>query len=832
MSTASLPPNPFPGLRPFREDEEPLFFGREAQVDAMVDKLAATRFLAVVGTSGSGKSSLVNCGLVPALHRGLMAGAGSVWRVATLRPGNRPLRALAEALARPEKLGPQQADGSGFTPAEMMEALLRMSKLGLVDAFEQARLPVNHNLLVVVDQFEELFRYQALALSVTPAPLAGNGEDATAFVNLLLEVGAHPELPVHIVLTMRSDFLGECAQFFGLPETINRGQFLVPRMTRDERRLAIAGPVGVGGAEIDPVLLTRLVNDVGDNPDQLSILQHALNRTWARWQQDGGRGALGLPHYEAVGTMAHALNQHAEEAFGELAEGRPRVLAEALFKAITDKVTDARGTRRPTRLDTLGEITGASAAELTPVIEVFRHPSRSFLMPPAGTALRPDSPIDISHESLMRVWDRLRAWGDEEARSAQTFRRLAETAELERIGESALLRQPDLQFALNWRQRQQPNAAWAARYRDGFAAMLDFLQRSQSAFEQETRVEAERREEQARIQQQQRRWRYVLFVMLPVILVLAGVSMTAIIFWNDAVLAKEEAVLAKDEADSAKLKALDAEKIALKALEEVKEEQAKALNASRAKQLQADVYADAVRATPALGNAIAKAQQAVQSKALVYLQYADPGQKVMMARLAGQLDRAGYVAPGSELVRVAPARPDLRYFRKGDADDAMALAEMLKRWNFGPLRPVLVEGYGAQTKQRQFEIWLARPDAAEIDRLLQQINAPGADERKAAGQQLQDRYIASPTAIAAALALLRPERVGALSVNGRINVLYFLTRTAPLAWDPAWADSAREIAERVLAQGNAGDQTKAELERLIRLLDAVRAGEAAPPAAN
>jgi hypothetical protein len=285
--------------------------------------------------------------------------------------------------------------------------------------------------------------------------------------------------------------------------------------------------------------------------------------------------------------------------------------------------------------------------------------------------------------------------------------------------------------------------------------------------------------------------------------------------------ARREAAIAKEALATAK-----------EALAAAIEQQAKALSASRAKQLQADVYAEAVRATPALGSAIAKAQQAVQSKSLVYLQYADPSQKAMMARLAAQLDRAGYAAPGSELVRVAPARPDLRYFRKDDADDAVTLAELLTRWNFGPLRPVLVEGYGAQPKQRQFEIWLARSDAAEIDRLLKQIDAPGADERKAAGQQLQDRYTASPPAIAAALALLRPERVDALSINGRINVLYFLTRTAPLAWDPAWAGSAREIAERTLARGNAGDQTKAELERLTRLLDAVRAGEAAPPVAN
>src|SRR5215468_11129490 len=124
--------NPFPGLRPFREDEEFLFFGRESQVDAMVNKLAATRFLAVIGTSGSGKSSLVNCGLRPALHGGLMAQAGTAWRMAQFRPGNDPIKAMARALAMDGVLF-RHYQAEGMTLAEIVDATLRMSKLGLID---------------------------------------------------------------------------------------------------------------------------------------------------------------------------------------------------------------------------------------------------------------------------------------------------------------------------------------------------------------------------------------------------------------------------------------------------------------------------------------------------------------------------------------------------------------------------------------------------------------------------------------------------------------------------------------------------------------------------
>src|SRR5690242_3789222 len=126
---ARLRTNPFPGLRLFREDEEHLFFGRENQVDAMVDKLAATHFLAVVGSSGSGKSSLVNCGLRPALRRGSMARAGTAWRMAQFRPGNNPIGAMADALAKDGVLFRDYA-AKGLTLTQVIETTLRMSKLG------------------------------------------------------------------------------------------------------------------------------------------------------------------------------------------------------------------------------------------------------------------------------------------------------------------------------------------------------------------------------------------------------------------------------------------------------------------------------------------------------------------------------------------------------------------------------------------------------------------------------------------------------------------------------------------------------------------------------
>ena len=179
--------------------------------------------------------------------------------MAQFRPGNDPIGAMARALAEDGVLFREHA-AEGLTLAEIVETTLRMSKLGLIDIWEQAALGEGVNLLVVVDQFEELFRYRQLGS-------ATRGEDAAAFVNLLLEVKERANCRIYVVLTMRSDFLGDCTQFPGLAEAINAGQYLVPRMTRDERRAAIEGPIGVGGAEISPVLLTRLSSSCGTSSD-------------------------------------------------------------------------------------------------------------------------------------------------------------------------------------------------------------------------------------------------------------------------------------------------------------------------------------------------------------------------------------------------------------------------------------------------------------------------------------------------------------------------------------------------------------------------------------
>jgi tetratricopeptide (TPR) repeat protein len=508
MPAAEARFNPFPGLRPFGPDEDHLFFGREREIDELLRRLRVNRFLPIIGTSGCGKSSLIRCGLISSLHSGMMTRAGSSWRVSILRPGEDPLGHLAAALDTPDVIGARDQELAS-TNRVLVEAALRRGPRGLIDAVRHARVPAGDNVLVVVDQFEELFRFQR------SRPASDARDEAVSFVKLLLEATQQSDVPIYVVITMRSDFIGDCMEYPGLPEALNAGQYLVPRMSRDALRSAITGPAVVAGGEIAPRLVRRLLNDLGTDHDQLPVLQHALMRTWDHWMTRSRAGEpVDIQDYEAVGTLHRALSLHAEEAYAEAAPGQGHLIAERIFKALTDTVTDSRGTRRPCTVAELTAVAGAQE-EVVRVVEIFRRPGRSFLMPPPDVPLDASVIVDISHESLMRCWTRLIAWAEEERLSATVYLRLSRAAAWFEEGSAGLWRDPELELGLRWRRENQPTAAWARRYGEPFERAMQFLERSER--DRDLAV-AERRAEK------RRQWRQLQWTaaMLAVLLLIAG----------------------------------------------------------------------------------------------------------------------------------------------------------------------------------------------------------------------------------------------------------------------------------------------------------------------
>jgi tetratricopeptide (TPR) repeat protein len=471
---------PYPGLRAFRRSETHLFFGREGCVNDMVGRLAKTRFLAVVGSSGTGKSSLVKAGLLNALELGLMAEAGSRWLIAEMRPEGAPLRNLADALLKAE--APQGQHSA--IDIDLLRAFLAHGPRSVIEWCRAGHLPRGHNLLLLVDQFEELFRYQNYA----------SREEAEAFTALLVESAHSDEFQIYVTITMRSEFLGASALMPGLVEEINNGMYLTPRITREQCRDAIVGPARVAGIEIEQPLVSRLLNDLASfapwekavvggtenrpldrlvrRADQLPLLQYTLNRMWARARArfPGGRVKLGLEDYKG---LSHALNEHADQIFEELE--RENLPVEQVFRALTSGTSLANAVRLPTRLDRLVAICGGDEARVRKVVDAYRAPECHFLLPEIEThpTLDPDSMIDISHESLIRQWHRLSEWVAKEAEAARQWRRLHDRAN---VGD--VLQDRALDQMVAWREETKPNAAWAERYGGDYAAAMAFLDKS------------------------------------------------------------------------------------------------------------------------------------------------------------------------------------------------------------------------------------------------------------------------------------------------------------------------------------------------------------------
>ncbi len=469
--------NPFPGLRPFTVEESHLFFGREGQCETVLEYLAVNRFAAVTGASGSGKSSLIYCGLIPALYGGFIANAGSRWKIITAHPGNSPVENLAEAIAVNEKpdLSPQDLELN----KQIIYTILRRSSFGLVNVVKQIKLAEKENILLIIDQFEELFRFKESRKDITVV------NETEAYIKLLVNAISQKDQPIYVVLTMRSDFIGECSQFQSLTRLINQSNFLIPQMTRDDFKQAIIGPLAVGGAEIDPQLLQQVLNAIEDKTDQLPVLQHAMMRTWEFWSRNNEtRMPLRIRDYEAAGKIENALSMHANEAFEELDE-EGKEICKSMFKCLTEKGADNKGTRHPATVKHIAEIAQVPDQKVIDTVNKFRAKGRSFITPGENVPIDKDTVIDISHESLMRIWDKLKNWVEEEFSSVQMYLRLAEASSLYQIGKTGLWRPPDLHLAINWKKTQKPTLAWAKKYNPAFEKVMVFLEASEKKYLQE-----------------------------------------------------------------------------------------------------------------------------------------------------------------------------------------------------------------------------------------------------------------------------------------------------------------------------------------------------------
>jgi tetratricopeptide (TPR) repeat protein len=511
---------PFPGLRPFDFADSAVFFGREDQTAALYLLVDRSRFVAVIGSSGSGKSSLVRAGLLPLLEQESGSAGGRAWRWTTMHPGDAPLARLAEAVA---KLSNEDDPVIGQASQERVGFALRQSRFGVAGALSEIDDLGDESVLIIVDQFEELFRYAGPgAPGRERIEEARWREEAVHFVQLLIEAGRDRSHHVHVLVTMRSDFIGDCARFHGLPEAVSASQFLVPALTRNQREEVIRAPLESVHASIEPELVEQLLNDSGDDFDQLPVLQHCLSRLWDRAGREPGMGNarehrhLSRDQYGAIGAMAGALSEHAEDVLADL-RGEPGSAdaarldqtVEQVFRALAEVDKEGRVTRRVLPFGQLTAETGMLDGDVRAVVDRFRSDDCSFLVPPPFEVplLSDGTRIDVGHEALIRRWLRVSAdvaagapepgWLRAEEADGRMFRGLQAIAESEsgRIPNEIVVRR------WRWWNERPRTAAWADRYGGGVDRVTRLFAESLAAREAEiAEQEAKRNTEQRRLE--------------------------------------------------------------------------------------------------------------------------------------------------------------------------------------------------------------------------------------------------------------------------------------------------------------------------------------------
>jgi WD40 repeat protein len=529
---------PFKGLQYFDENDAEWFFGREFLVAKLVGRLRESRFLGViVGASGSGKSSVVRAGMIPALKRsepladGTLPPEGSArWPIHIITPTVHPLESLAASLTRDSE--------SVTATTTLMEDLARDARsLHLAARKALSRSPANR-LLVVVDQFEELFT------------LTEDEAERKAFVdNLIAATDPRTSGPTIVIITMRADFYAQCAQYANLRQALSQQQEYIGPMSQDELRRAIEEPAKRGDWEFEDGLVDLLLREVGEEPGALPLLSHALLETWKRRR---GR-KMTFRGYEESGGVRGAIAKTADAVYKQL-DAHQQGIAKRIFLRLTELGEGQQDTRRRADLAELQP----SPAEAETVATVLKK------LVDARLVITSESSAEVAHEALIREWPTLREWLAESREGLRLQRQITQAArEWESLGRSPVDLFRGLRLVQAVEFDQEHPGELSALERDFLNASRELAEREQAereaarqreldAAKRLAETEKQRAEEQARAATNLRRAARsltVAFVAAALMAVAAGV------FWSQSSQQRAAAEAASTQAVAQQLTA-------------------------------------------------------------------------------------------------------------------------------------------------------------------------------------------------------------------------------------------------------------------------------------
>jgi hypothetical protein len=373
---------PYRGLLHFREEDAPFFFGREAVIDELASAVQRQPFVAVVGASGSGKSSVVRAGLVPRLR----SDRHTAWETVILVPTDQPLKALARALV--PFLEPTMGEVDRLEQAAKVAEHLRSGTISLYDIVERIleKQSGTNRVLIVVDQFEELYT------------LTSDEDTRRRFLDALLVAGSYARSKVNVAVTLRGDFVGKALAYRPLSDRLQGAQLNLGPMTREELACAIRKPAKRAHLEFESGLVQRILNDVGDEPGNLPLLEFVLKELW-----DERRGDVLLNEtYDAKGGLQGAVATKADGLFKALSSAEQKILHRVFLRLVgTESGLDMRRRAAFTELPSGG-------------VELVVKLANERLLVTNQSASGQEQTVEIANDALISHWGTLRSWINED----------------------------------------------------------------------------------------------------------------------------------------------------------------------------------------------------------------------------------------------------------------------------------------------------------------------------------------------------------------------------------------------------------------------------------
>ncbi len=513
--------SPFRSLQVFEPEDSWLFFGRDENTKELLSRLSRTPVLAVVANSGSGKSSLLRAGLIPALQRGRFRYQNSFvnsWRIAVFRPSEAPFDNLAEVL--PRQIDPKMGPAERASFIQRCRGSLPEGGTELRDAIA-AIVPTGTHVLLVVDQFEEIFT------------LTSSKDVRAKYVEGLLAAGSvGREVHVHLVLALRADFYAHCLEFPGLSQVLQTNLYNLPGMSIKQLFETVEKRLALAGANAETGLINSLLAEVGQEPGDLALLEHALGQLWAK---RGTGNTLTNQAYIDMGRLRGALGKHADQAYRELGTEEQKKLAQRIFLELVQLGDRAPDARRRVPKEVLLRLGAPGEIE-----QLLAHLASNRLIITGGEG--PETFVEVSHEALIREWPVLRQWLAENRDDLRLKRRLEDRAhEWGRTGRDpgALLHGVLLAQAEQWMQK----------HRDVTGLLKEFMEASVKARAETVRKEEEAQARKRRSAQWFRMLTYALGILLALTIGFAGYARHELsIAQSRALAAQAEQTLNDDQA--------------------------------------------------------------------------------------------------------------------------------------------------------------------------------------------------------------------------------------------------------------------------------------------